>query len=52
MKKIRACCSIGYRGAEHKEEFEFEDEVTDDEIDDEIYEWAKQFLETWWEKVD
>lgn len=32
MKIIKAHCGIGFVGAEHEEEFEFEDEATEDEI--------------------
>lgn len=52
MRKIKAHCGIGYAGAEYKEEFEFDDDTTDDEIENEIYNWAEQFLETWWEEVE
>ena len=52
MKKIRAHCGIGFAGATYEEEFEFEDDVTDYEINDEIYDWAEQFLETWWEESE
>ena len=48
MRKIKAHCGIGYAGVEYEEEFEFDDNVTDDEI----YNWAEQFLETWWEETD
>lgn len=51
MKRITAHCGIGFAGAEHYESFEFPDDMTDDEINDEIYDWAKQFLEVWWEEV-
>lgn len=52
MKKIKAHCGIGFVGTVHEEEFEFEDEATEDEIADEINEWAKQFLEVWWEESE
>ena len=32
MKKIRAHCGIGFVGATYEEEFEFDDDMTDDEI--------------------
>lgn len=40
MKKIKAHCGIGFAGATYEEEFEFEDDVTDYEINDEIYDWG------------
>ena len=49
MKKIIAHCGIGYCGAEHEEEFEFDDNYTDEEIEEEIYDWATQFLDVWWD---
>lgn len=53
MRKIKAHCGIGYARATYEEEFEFEDDVTDAEIDREVQEWADQFLEFWWdEKVE
>lgn len=50
MKRVIAHCGIGYAGAEYKEEFYFEDTVTESEIESELYEWANQFLEVWWEE--
>ena len=32
MKKIKAHCGIGFAGAEYEEEFEFDDDMTDDEM--------------------
>ena len=52
MKRIKAHCGIGFAGAVYEEEFEFEDEATEEEISDEINEWAEQFLETWWEEIE
>ncbi len=48
MKKITAHCGIGFCGAEHEEEFEFEDTATEEEIEEELYDWANQFLDVWW----
>ena len=50
MIKIKAHCGIGYVGATYEEELEFEDDVTEYEIEEEVDEWAQQFLETWWER--
>ncbi len=52
MRKIKATCGIGFCGAEHEEEFEFTDDYTDDEICEEIYEWAEQFLDVNWEEIN
>lgn len=50
MRKIKAHCGIGYAGAEHEEEFEFEDDATEDEILEEVKDWAEQYLEIWWDE--
>lgn len=50
MRKIKAHCGIGYAGAEHEEEFEFEDDATEDEILEEVKDWAEQYLEFWWDE--
>lgn len=49
MRKIKARCGIGFVGANYEEEFEFEDDMSDENIEKEIYEWAQQFLEVCWE---
>ena len=51
MKKIIAHCGIGYIGAEHEEEFEFDDNVTEEEILQVIEEWADQFIEVWYDEI-
>ena len=48
MRKIKAHCGIGYAGAEHEEEFE--DDATEDEILEEVKDWAEQYLEFWWDE--
>lgn len=45
-------CGIGYPGATHGEVFIFEDETSEKEMQDELWEWAKQFLEAWFEDGD
>ena len=52
MKKIKAYCGIGYVGDEHEEEFEFEDDVTEGEILEEVNGWAEGLLEIWWEESE
>ena len=51
MKKIIAHCGIGYIGAEHEEEIEFDDNVTEEEILQVIEEWADQFIEVWYDEI-
>jgi len=45
MIKVKATCGFGFAGAEYEEEFEFDDDYTGEEIDEEIWEWAQQFLD-------
>ena len=52
MKRIRAYCGIGFIGATHEEEFEFPDDASSEEITEAVDEWAKQFVEAWWEEAD
>lgn len=52
MIKVKATCGIGFCGAYHEEEFEFDDSCTEKEMEDEIYEWAEQFLDVNWEIID
>ena len=49
MRKIKARCGIGFVGENYEDEFEFEDDMSDENIEKEIYEWAQQFLEVCWE---
>lgn len=44
MKKITAYAGIGFSGAEFEETFEFEDGITEKEIEDEIYCWAEDTI--------
>ena len=51
MRKIMAKADFGYVNAFYKEEFEFDDDYTDEEIAEEIYDWATQFVcVDWWEE--
>ena len=49
MKKIKFCCSIGFPSAIQEDVFEFDDTWSEEEIQDELWNWAEQFLETWFE---
>lgn len=42
-------CGIGFYGAEYEETFYFEDGTTEEQMQDDLYEWAEQFLEAWFE---
>lgn len=52
MKKILVRCSFGYANAYHEEIMEFEDNVTEDEISDSVWDWATQFIEVEWENAE
>ena len=42
-------CGIGFHGAEYEETFYFEDGTTEEQMQAELFEWAEQFLEAWFE---
>ena len=52
MIKVIATCGFGFCGAEREEEFEFTDGYTEQEIEEDIWEWAEQFLDVNWKRVD
>jgi len=42
-------CGIGFIGAEHEEIFEFDDNTSEEEMNNAVWELAEQFLEAWLE---
>lgn len=42
--------SFGYPGAVHEDQMEVPDYYTDFEIDEKVWEWAQQFVDTEWEE--
>ena len=52
MKKIIAYCKLGYHGAEIKDELELDDTYTKEDIEEEVYNWAFQFLKIRWEEKE
>ena len=50
MRKIKAQFGIGFADTIYEEKFEFEDDMNDEDIYKEIYEWAQQTLEIRWEE--
>jgi len=44
MKKITAYAGIGFCSAEYEETFEFEDDATEKEIENEIWNWAEEII--------
>lgn len=45
MKKIKFRLSIGYRDAVQEDVFEFDDDITEEELEDELKEWANNYIE-------
>ena len=45
MKRVHATMGIGFCGANHEEDFEFDDDASLEEIEDEIWQWANEFVE-------
>lgn len=52
MKKIKFCCSIGYPSAAQEDIIEVDDNWTEEDIEDKLWQWAEQFLEAWTEEID
>lgn len=51
MKTVRFTLSIGYSGCEHVDTQEFEDDVTDEELDEAWQEWSSNYIDGGWHKV-
>jgi len=49
MKKVKAVLNFGYAWGEREEILEFDDDVTDEEIEEEVNQWAWSFLNLRWE---
>lgn len=45
-------CSFGSPETIYEEVFEFPDDYTEGEMEQELSEWANQFVEIWFEEVD
>lgn len=52
MKRFHAVASFGFCNAYHEEDFEFDDDATQAEIEDEVWEWAQQFVEIDIEEIE
>lgn len=48
MKKFEFCCNATL----NSEIFEFNDTWTREEIEQELWNWAEQFLDAWLEEID
>lgn len=53
MKKVKAKALFGFsNNVCHEEEFEFDDDWTEEEIEKEIWEWAESYVEAEWEIIE
>ena len=52
-RKIKVCVETGYAGCNHEDEFEVEDDVTENEIDEIAWELACNYITVnWWESKE
>ncbi len=51
MIRVKVNLSIGYPGAGHDDELEFDEGMTDEQIDREVAEWANNYIEYYWERI-
>lgn len=50
MKKYHFYLGTGFTGATHEEEFEFDDNVSEEEVEETYEDWKNNILECgWWE---
>ena len=52
MRRIKVSVGFGFHGCEHKHVFEFDDDMSDEQIEDEVYAWACEFIDLNWEEVE
>lgn len=52
MKRIKAYCGVSFVASTYEEEFEVADDASSEEITEAVDEWAKQFVEAWWEEAE
>lgn len=52
MKKVKVWINTGFAGAKHQDVFEFDDDATDDEIDEEVKDWLFNKIEYGWVELD
>lgn len=51
MRKIKFYLHTGFACGVHEDEIEFEDNTTDEQIDEELEEWSKDQIDAWWMEV-
>lgn len=52
MKRIKVGVSLGLQGCEITDEIEIEDDVSANEVEAEVREWALQHVEWWWSEPE
>lgn len=52
MILVKGFVSIGFHGAEHEHYFEFENDVSDKEIDEFVTMWGNEKVEIGWERIE
>jgi hypothetical protein len=50
--KVIFTLSIGFSGAKRQEEFEVEDDITDDQLDQDWQDWSANYIDGGWRKVE
>ena len=48
MKRIKVVLNTGFAGVQHEDILEFKDDATDEEIEEEVKEWAWNCLDLCW----
>lgn len=49
---VKVKLSIGYPSACHEDELEVPDDATDEDIEREVQEWAGNYIETSWHRME
>jgi len=52
MRKIAVYLSIGYPTAEHRATLVIEDDLSEEDVEREVQDWAYNFIDYGWEEVD
>lgn len=52
MRKIKFHLNTGYAGCLHEDILEFEDDITEEQIEYELEQWANDQIDAWWEEIE
>ena len=52
MKKVEFYLGIGYVGSDYKDILEFEDDTTDEEIEECFKDWADNYIDCGWNVLE